>query len=269
MGIHDPSFPPAEQGAGRVIGIEAAGIVSAVGPSVTSCCVGDRVAVVSVSPSRGGVWAQYAAVPGDSLILPIPDGVSFEQAAAVPVAAGTALRALRALPDGPAGRRLFIAGASGAVGTFTVPLARREGWVVAASASAPNHDHLRDLGAELTVDYRDPSWIDEVLRWRRGGVEAAISIPPGTTHDAMATVRDGGAVVTVSADDVPGVRGITVGGLAYGAEIQEDLRALMEGIASGTTHVEIERVYPFAEALSALAEVRTLHARGKVVLRRA
>ena len=265
VGIHDSYFLPAEMAFPYPIGIEAAGIVEQVAPGVDGYQPGDRIAFVSMMQAKGGVWAEYAVVGTDSLIVPIPEGMSFEQAAAVPVAGNSTLRALHALPPIPAGGSLFVAGASGAIGTFALQLARARGWRVAASASPPNHDYLRSLGAELTVDYRDPAWPEQVRAWRPDGVDGALAVQPQTTEHTALTVKSGGTVVTISGDRAapPGVR---VTGLAYQVDVREELIALMDDIVAGDIQLVIEKVYAFGDALSALGKTQTRHARGKLVL---
>jgi NADPH:quinone reductase-like Zn-dependent oxidoreductase len=205
-------------------------------------------------------------IKASALIVPVPDGMEFTHAAAVPVSGNTALRAIRALPRGHGPRSLFIAGASGAVGTFAIQIAGAQGWRVAASASPANHAYLLGLGADLAVDYRDSGWADEVRQWAPGGVDAAIAIQPDTTTDSMAVVRDGGAVVTVSNDRVDSARGIQAGGVPHDVDMRADLAQLVADVVGGRVHLEIEHVYPFADARSALAKVQTRHARGKLVL---
>lgn len=266
VGIHDSYFLPSERTLPFPIGIEAAGVIEEVGSGVKGHKPSDRIAFVSMMQPKGGVWAEYAVVDTDSLILAIPDPMTFEQAAAIPVAANTAVRALHALPHPDPPGSLFVAGASGAVGTFVVQLANRCGWAVAASASPPNHNYLTDLGAEFVVDYNQPSWPSEVLRWRASGVDGAVAIQPNTTASSMGIVKGGGTVVTVSADQDASAHGINVTGLAYSADVGSELETLVNDITMGTIKLVIEQIYPFAEAARALAKVQTRHARGKIVL---
>lgn len=267
VGVHDAYFLPSDATYPLPIGIEAAGVVEQVGCAVRAHRPGDRIAFVSAMQPKGGTWAEYAAVRANSLIVPIPADLGSVEAAAVPVAGNTALRAVNALGHPPAGGSLFVAGGSGAVGTLAVQVARARGWRVGASASAPNHDHLRSLGAEATVDYRDPDWPGQVRRWVPGGVDAAIAVQPGIATDSLRTVKDGGRLVTVSGDLVTPVRGVHTQVVPHDTDVQDELARLMTEIARGTKRVVIERVYPFDEALAALAKVRTRHARGKLVLR--
>ncbi len=265
VGIHDSSFLPADISYPYPIGIEAAGIVTEVGKRVTDHVPGDRVAFVSAMQPKGGTWAEYAAVAMDALILTIPEGMSFGQAAAVPVAGNTALKALHVLPL-QSGDSVFIAGASGAVGTLAIQLAKARGWRVAASASRANHEYMRSLGADLTVDYRQAHWPAQVRGWASDGVDAAVAIQPGTSADSIQTIRDGGFLVTVSGDRIESERGIGVAVVTQQIDVRQELTQLMDGIADGTYRLVLERTYPFAEGLDALRKVQTRHARGKVVL---
>ena len=266
VGIHDSYFLPGDAQYPYPIGIEAAGVVEQVGNDVTSHAVGDRVSFVSAMQPGGGTWAQWTAVKAESMILPIPQGMGFVAAAAVPVAGNTALKALHTVADVPAGGSLFIAGGSGAIGTFAIQLARQRGLRVAASASAANHDYLQSIGVEKAVDYHDSRWREEVLAWMPGGVSAVMAVQPGTTADSLPVLRDGGTLVSISGDPLVSERGAHLTGLPYQLDVGAELGKLMEQIASGQVHLELERVYPFDEALDALAKVQTRRARGKVVL---
>ena len=266
VGIHDSYFLPEDAHYPYPIGIEGAGEIEEIGSAVSGYLAGDRIAFVSSMQPKGGTWAQFAAVKADSLILPMPEGMDFMQAAAVPVAGNTILKAFRALAALPDGSSLFIAGGSGAIGTFALQLARQRGWRVAASASKTNHDYMLSLGAEKAVDYHNPQWTGEVLQWMPGGVDAVVAVQPDTSSESLSVVKDGGLLVSVSGDASVSERGIQMTGIPYQADVREELVKLMGEITAGKVHLEIEHLYPFEEALSALAKVGTRHARGKVVL---
>lgn len=267
VGIHDSYFLPGDAQYPFPIGIEAAGVVEEVGGSVRGHRPGDRIAFVSTMQPKGGTWAEYTAVKADSLIMAIPDDVDFVEAAAVPVAGNTVLRALTALDAVPAGGSLFIAGGSGAIGTLAIQIARARQWRVGASASAHNHDFMRSLGAEAVVDYHDPDWPGQIRKWMPGGVDAAMAVQPGTSADSLAVVRDGGQILSVSGDTVPPERGVRVVALPHATDVRDVMAQLMTEIARKQKRVEIERVYPFEEAPAALAKIQTRHTRGKLVLR--
>lgn len=266
VGIHDSYFLPRDAQYPYPIGIEAAGVVETVGSGVTDRRVGDRIAFVSQMQPKGGTWAEYVAVKADSQIVSVPSDMDFAQAAAVPVAGGTVLRTMHGLPAFSQGDSLFIAGGSGAIGTFAIQLAVRAGWRVAASSSKSNHEYMHNLGAELTVDYHDPRWSEQVLEWMPNGVNAAIAVPPDTATGCLSVLRPGGKVVSVSGDRAISDPDSPVEMLPFGITIDDELKQLMEHITTGEMHLEIEHEYPFADAADALAKVQTRHARGKLVL---
>lgn len=267
VGIHDSYFLPGDAVYPYAIGIEAAGTIESVDGSVSSFAPGDRIAFVSSMQPKGGTWAEYVAVKSSSLIVPLPEGLDFATAAALPVAANTALRAFSELEDLPSSGSVFIAGGSGAIGTLAIQLARRRGWRVAASASEVNHGYLQSLGAEKVVDYHDENWPEQVLGWMPHGVDGVIAVQPGTSTDSLRVVKDGGDLITISNDSVETSRGVRVSVVPFQVDVRSKLLQLFADVAAGTVHVELERVYPFEEALDALAKVQTRHARGKLVLR--
>lgn len=265
VGIHDSYFLPKEMDYPYPIGIEAAGIVEDTGSLVTRFKKGDRIAFVSMMQPKGGTWAEFAVVQQDSLILPIPENMDFVEAAAVPVAGNTVLRALTALHLN-AGDSVFIAGASGAIGTFAIQFVKARGWNVAGSASPKNHDYMKSLGAETTVDYNDPNWADQIREWRPDGADAAIAIQPGTGTDSMRIVKDGGTVITISGDRIEPERGIHAAFVPHKVDVHNEVEEVIQKIADGTYQLVIEQTYPFEQGLEALKKTQTRHARGKLVL---
>lgn len=265
IGIHDGSFFPANIEYPYVIGVEAAGIIAQVGAAVNRFRVGQRVAFVNAMQPKGGTWAEYTVVNQNALIIPIPDSMTFAEAAALPVAGNTALRAFRCLSLS-ANESLFIAGGSGAIGTLAIQQATHLGYRVIASASADNLDYLRTLGAELAVDYHQENWEEHVLSTFPEGVDAAIAIPPGTSQHSEAIVRSGGMIVTVSGDQFLPDRGIELRQLPYDADVTSELEAMYHKIDTGAMHLTIAQTYPFTDGLAALAKAQARHARGKRVL---
>lgn len=265
VGIHDEYFLPQDISYPYPIGIEAAGVVTEVGSSVSSYEKGDRIAFISMMQPKGGTWAEYVAINKDSLSFRIPENMTFEQAAAIPVAGNTALKAVEPLPL-RAGDSIFLAGASGAIGTFLIQLAKEKGYVVASSASKKNHQHMKELGADFTVDYHDANWQQQITDWMPGGVDAAIAVQPNTTADSMKVVKDGGNVTSISGDQVSPERGVSVEIVSHQLDIVNELNLMVKRIADGDMELVIEEVYPFAEGFEALKKTQTRHARGKLVL---
>lgn len=265
VGIHDGYFLPQNMQFPYPIGIEGAGIIEEAGSQTEGFSVGDRVAFVSMMQPKGGTWAEYAALPKDSLILKIPDEMTFTTAAAIPVAGNTVLKTFQALSL-QQGDSLFIAGASGAIGTFAIQLAKKRGILVAGSASVKNHEYMRSLGADLTVDYHDPDWPEQVKQWRPGGVDAALAIQPDTGMTSMEVVKNSGVVVPVSDYQLNGERNISVRVLHHQADVQQELTTMTNQIAENDMQLTIEQIYPFDKALDALHKTTTRHARGKLVI---
>jgi NADPH:quinone reductase-like Zn-dependent oxidoreductase len=264
VGIHDRWSLPRSPRLPYAIGLEGAGVIERVGSAVQGFKAGDRVMYSGMPQAQGGSWAEFAAVSAEDLTI-LPDELGFIEAAALPVSGTTAIEGVNALGlEG--GATVFMAGASGAIGTLALQLAVLRGQRVAASASASNLAYLRSLGAEIAVDYRDPDWAKQVLRWMPGGVDAALAIQPGTGTSSLPVVRDGGKVVTVSGDQVTPERQITVEQMLHHAETRQDLARLANDVAAGHVRVEVEKVYPLERGLEALGKSMTRHARGKIIV---
>jgi NADPH:quinone reductase-like Zn-dependent oxidoreductase len=134
------------------------------------------------------------------------------------------------------------------------------------SASASNHDYLRSLSADLAVDYRDDDWPERVRHRAGARVSTAPSIQPGTSDGSMRAVRDGGFLITVSADRVQPQRGINVEVVTNAIDVRRELEALMTAVAEGTYRLVVEQTYPLERGLEALRKTQTRHARGKQVI---
>lgn len=265
VGVHDEYYLPQDITYPYVVGIEASGVIEQVGRAVTKYQSGQRVTFVSAMQSKGGTWAEYAVVSDSSLILPIPNDMSFERAAALPVAGNTILKAFRALDLQP-GDSIFIAGGSGAIGTLGIQIAKARGYRIAASASAGNHEYMRVLGAELTVDYRDDNWQQVVKDWQPSGVKSAIATQPNTAEQCQLFMKDGGVIVPISGDQFTPERDIELRQLPYAIDVTLELTALTNQIDAGNYTVTIEKTYPFEHALLALEKAKTRHSRGKLIV---
>lgn len=264
VGIHDRYFIPSDIDFPYVIGIEGAGVVAKVGSEVSGINSGERVLFSNSLNPKGGTWGEFTVVD-QTAIIAMPDGLGFPAASAIPVAGGTALECLHTLGLNR-GDTLFVAGASGAIGTMVLQLAAAGGVRTAGSASVQNHDYLRELGAELAVDYNAPEWQEEVNRWAPGGVDAALAIQPGTGIPSQFVVRKGGRVVTVSGDQFEPERNVLVEQFRHRTDSRSDRNEMVEAVAAGRIKVVLEHVYPFEEAVAALEKTETRHARGKLVV---
>jgi NADPH:quinone reductase-like Zn-dependent oxidoreductase len=175
-----------------VLGYEVAGEVEAVGEGVDSVKAGDRV----VAGVRFGGQAELVTVPEDQ-VLPLPDRLSFEQGAAVPVNYATAYCALVLMAGIKEGERALIHAAAGGVGTAAVQIARHHGAEVFGTASASKHDSIREIGVAQAIDYRTQDFEREVRRLTDGqGVDVVIDATgPTNFRKDYRLLRQGGRLV--------------------------------------------------------------------------
>lgn len=254
-----------------VIGRDLAGVVEAVGSKRTDVAVGDEVLgfVKSTPPLHSGTWAELVA--GDvNLILALkPADLSWESAAAIPLAASTALGSVDAI-DPAAGDTVLIMGATGGVGAFAVQLAARRGAHVIASAKAGEDDaFVRSLGADETIDYTQPDVEETIRRLAPNGLDGLIdTVSRGQSFGPMAAlVNDGGRIATtLGAADVPALaeRGIRATNVA-GTPTPEKLADLAAQAASGDLQVPVQETFALADAPAAIAAFAA-GTRGKIVL---
>ena len=192
------------------LGVEAAGLVTAVWSMVTDWASGDEVMTHPLPLRDQGTWAPTLIAPSGSIARK-PAGVSWEAAAVFPVPALTAAQVLdEALGVGP-GDRLLVNGAGGVTGRLLVSLGSLRGAEVIATAGARSHALVAALGARYVIDYHEQDWPDRVLALTGGsGVAAAVNAAPGGAGDVIRAVRHGGRLTTITSDPPEQDRGITV-----------------------------------------------------------
>src|SRR3954471_16249121 len=139
------------------LGVEAAGVVAAVGQDVTSFALGDEVLTHPLPLRHQGTWAQLLVVPA-ALVAPKPHDVLWEVAAAFPLPALTADQVLSEAAPSPAGEWVLVHGAGGVTGGLVVQLALARGATVVATAGPSSESRVRDYGACVVLDYHDPDW---------------------------------------------------------------------------------------------------------------
>jgi NADPH:quinone reductase-like Zn-dependent oxidoreductase len=254
-----------------IIGRDFSGVVEAVGPERTDVAAGDDVLgfVTSTPPLHNGTWAELVSGGADLILARKPAGIDWNVAAAIPLAASTALSAVDAVDPGP-GDAVLIMGSTGGVGAFAVQFAAHRGARVIASAKPGEEDaFVRSLGASETIDYTQTGLGDTVRRLAPGGLNGLVDgVSRGEAFMALAAlVKDGGrAATTLGAADVPalaerGVRATNV----MGAPTTERLATLAEQVASGALQVPIQETFPLEDAQSAIASF-SAGTRGKIVL---
>jgi NADPH:quinone reductase len=253
-----------------VVGRDLAGVVDQLGSGRADVAVGDRVFgfVPLMPPLEAGTFAE--SVAGSGIVLaPIPEGVSFEVAAAIPLAGAAALDAVDAAAVG-AGDTVLIVGATGGVGSFAVQLAAQRGATVIATAKPGDEEAFaRRLGATETVDYSEGDLPTAVRARFPDGVTVLIDlVNRGEGAAPLAElVQPGGRLsTTMGSADVEGLaaRGVT-GTNVMATPTPDKLRSLAAQVAAGTLRVEVQRSFALAEIASALAAF-SAGTRGKIVL---
>lgn len=241
-----------------VPGLEFAGTVDALGPGVTGVEVGDEV----LGWTKTGAYAQYALA---DLFVPKPAGLSWEQAASLPVAGETAQRVLDLLGV-TSGETLLLHGAAGVVGSVAVQLAVAAGVTVIGTASEPNHAYLRSLGA-IPVTYGE-GLADRVRAAAPQGVDAVFD---AAGHDTLPVSIEllGGAkerIVTIAATDAE-EHGIVFSGVIEGPDqVRDWITSQARLAAEGRLQVRLAETLPLKEASRAQELSESGHARGKLIL---
>lgn len=272
-----------------VIGLDLAGTVTEVAPDVSDWKIGDRVLVNPLKPGVGlmgemtdGGMAEYAAVDAKQLIR-LPAGVDFPQAAALPVAYGTAHRMLVTHNTVKKGDRVLILGASGGVGTASVILAKHLGAeVIACAGSEEKAQALKALGADHVVNYRETDfskWAIEHYgkpqrRSYEGGVDVVINFTGGETwRPSLKCLKRGGLLLVCGAtagydpkEDLRYIWSFELTVKGSNSFYQEDLSALLDMIADGSIDPLIDRVLPLEQAAEGLRLIRDREVLGKVIV---
>jgi NADPH:quinone reductase-like Zn-dependent oxidoreductase len=253
-----------------VVGRDFAGVVEAVGPGFRGFAVGDEVLgfIPMLPPLKSGSFAQYVA-GGSALVLARkPAGLSFSEAAGLPLAGCAALDLLDAI-DARKGDVVLIVGATGGVGSFAVQLAAGRGLKVIATALPEQEAYVRQLGAAETIDYSAGSVADAVRNRYPDGIAALIDVvnQKEALTELASVVRPGGHLATLmSAADVELLASRGIGGTnVNAAPTAEKLRLLAELANTGALRLQVQAAYPIDRADEALLAFKG-GTRGKVVL---
>src|SRR3954449_3619928 len=182
------------------LGVEAAGVVVAVGEGVTSLAPGDEVLTHPLPLRHQGAWAERLVAPA-ALVARKPAAVPWQTAAAFPVPALTADQALSEVLPAPSGESVLVHGAGGVTGGLVVQLAIMRGATVVATAGPGSAARVRGYGATAVFDYHDPGWPARVREASGGcGVAPAVNAARGGAAAALAAVADGGRLATITGD---------------------------------------------------------------------
>ena len=255
----------------RVRGLDVAGRVEAVGKDVTSLKPGDAVFGIA-----DGSFAEYARAREDKL-APKPANLTFEQAAAVPVSALTALQGVRDRGEVQPGQRVLIIGASGGVGTFAVQIAKAFGAEVTGVCSTAKVDLVRSLGADHVIDYTQDDIADGGHRYDVildiGGNRPLKELRRALTARGTLVIVGGEAGGRWLGGNDRQLRALLLSrfvgqklGTFIASENAEDLIVLTELIESGQVVPVVDRTYSLSETPAAIRYIAEGHARGKVVI---
>jgi alcohol dehydrogenase len=275
-----------------IIGLDVAGEVISIGSGVRDWKVGDRVLVDPINRLEGGLMgetvngglAEYCRAKAHQLIS-IPADIAFEQAAALPVAYGTALRMMTTIGNVAAGEKVLILGASGGVGVCCVQLAKLAGaHVIACAGSEQKGERLRALGADEIIVYTKEDFLKVVQErhgkphrrrgFRGGGVDVVVNYTGGDTWvKSLRALRLGGRLLTCGAtagfDPKEDIRYVWTFELeirgSNGWEVH-DIRNLFDLMRSGRLKALIDRTYRLEQAAEALQAIEDRAVFGKIVV---
>jgi NADPH:quinone reductase-like Zn-dependent oxidoreductase len=250
-----------------VLGFDVCGVIAEAGPDAQRFAPGAAV-YARLDTRYGGGYAQYAVV-GEAVLAHKPNGLSDVQAASVPLAAVTALQALRDRARLRAGQHLLVVGGAGGVGHFAVQIGKALGAHVVASASAQNHDLLRELGAEHCIDYRSQPY-----RSFEAPYDVIFDTAVATSISSFLPLMAADGRYLAATPSLELIARAPVLALTSRQRIifvmlkpsAADLDQLTYWIEAGQLKPVIDRTYPLAEVAAAHAYAEQGHVRGKVVL---
>jgi len=275
-----------------IMGLDVAGEIAELGAGVIGWKKGDRVLVDPINRVEGGLMgetvhgglAELCRAKAHQLIK-IPDGVSFADAAALPVAYGTALRMMRTNGHVSKGEKVLILGASGGVGVCCLQLAKLAGAeVIACAGTDAKASRLAELGADKTINYIEKDFMKEVFALygkptRRGsgtdqGVDVVVNYTGGDTWvKSLKCLKVGGRLLTCGAtagydpqEDIRFIWTFELKVLGSNGWAREDISTLLDLVQQGKLKVLIDKVYPLAEAREALRVIEDREVFGKIVV---
>jgi alcohol dehydrogenase len=273
-------------------GLDVAGEIASIGGAVEGWAVGDRVLVDPINRVQGGLvgetihggLAEFCRVKAHQLVR-IPEGVSYEEAAALPCAYGTAIRMMQTIGSVSAGERVLILGASGGVGVCCVQLAKLVGAEVVTCASSPDKlARLKELGADHTINYRETDFVKEIWALygkpaRRAGnaklgVDVAVNYTGGDTWvKTLRCLRVGGRLLTCGAtagfdpqEDLRFIWTFELKILGANSWARTDIEKLLSLVQSRELKVVVDRVYPLEQTNEALQLIENRNVFGKLVI---
>lgn len=245
-------------GTKQIAGRDMSGVIDAVGEGTAPFKVGDEI----IGVAAGGSYAEYVLTTPKAIAIK-PKKMSFEESAGLPIVAETAYRAMVVVGNVQKGQRVLIHGGAGGVGSMAVQIAKARGAYVIATASARNHDFLRSLGADETIDYTKTRFEDKVKN-----VDVVLNTADAQTNTRSVGVLkpDGLLVSIVGPPPAEACAAAKVRCAVTGSVNGEMLPKVVELADEGKLKISIEQRMPMSEAAKAWEMNRAGHTRGKIVL---
>lgn len=249
-----------------VLGLAGSGVVAEIGAHVTKFDVGDQVYVYTYPMHENGAWAEYMLVP-ESYVASAPTSLDLTRAGGVPIAGITAHETLNDVLGVQPREVVLITAAAGGVGHLAVQIAKQMNAEVVATTSSRHTEFVKELGADVVIDYTKEDFVEAVRRMYPRGVDKALNGVSGETANLVArTVRDGCKMVD-----------LTQTATVHRSEIEIDTEYVVENDADrlgrlarmfdeGHLRLEVQEIFPFERACEALEVSRDKHVRGKLVL---
>jgi NADPH:quinone reductase-like Zn-dependent oxidoreductase len=256
----------------KILGADLAGRVEAVGSNVRQFKPGDEVFGYLPTATGRGTFAEYVCAKENAITLK-PANLTFEQAAAVPVAAMTALQGLRDNGNIQLGQKVLIQGASGGVGTFAVQIAKSFGAEVTAVCSTRNLEMVRSLGADHVIDYQNEDFTQNGQQYDLilavNGYHPLSDYLHALKPEGTYVVAGGSMLQLIQAAGKKKRNSNTGGQKTYIASLvqsQKDLNFIKELLESGKIIPVIDKCYPLSKVADALWYFEKVHPKGKVVI---
>ena len=251
-----------------VLGYDIAGVVESTGPGVDGLRAGDRVMAMTHFPDGAGGYAELAVVDA-ALVAPIDPVVSFVDAAATPLAGGTALEVMDRLAQ-PTGSTVLVLGGSGGVGLFMLQLAASAGLAVIGVGRRAMHEQMLDHGARWCIDYTSQDVGQRAVELAGGQVDAIADLVGGTLAQAsLPALRPGGQIAAIATPALDLDQILDANITFHGVLIQDDAertRRLSSLLSDGAIQPVVSHVLPLTAVAEAHRIIESGHASGKVVL---
>jgi NADPH:quinone reductase-like Zn-dependent oxidoreductase len=267
----------------RILGLDVAGVVHQIGDGVVGLSIGDRVCYHGNLKKQGGGYAQYASIPAH-VFAKIPHGVTFEDAASVLCAGMTAYQAINRKVTLKKGQTILIQGGAGGVGGYAIQIAALYGVTIFTTASAENSDYVKQLGAQISIDYQKENVKQRVLELTNGcGVDVVVdTISSQSATEGLGMLAFGGQLVCITGLPdfsviTPFTKAPSIHEIALGAahssgnkKAQEDLShmasELLELVKQKKLSTMVTETISLEEVPRALEKLSKRHVKGKIIV---